>query len=380
MEMNTRLQVEHPVTELILDVDLVEWQIRIAQGESLPAGQQTLRSSGHAIEARLYAEDPDRDFLPATGTFTHLRMPTVGKRLRVDTGVRKGDAVGIHYDPMIAKVIVHGEDRQDAVARLRRALDDCRIAGLVTNLPLLKRIAASDAFAQANIHTGFVDSLEHPTSTNDEEEIGVALCCLFLLLEQAAASKHRGGTTHDPYSPWHTLAAWRLNAAAEDVVVLHLGDRDLHIPVRHEEDGFVLGLPSGDVAARGRLPEQGELHATIGARRLHAEVVRDGNDLDVFYSGQHLRLSCEDRDRTGMGKDAATGLLVAPMPGRVISVLVERDASVEKGQALIVIEAMKMEHTIYAPMRGSVTAVFFAEGDLVAEGVELLTIDSAGAH
>jgi 3-methylcrotonyl-CoA carboxylase alpha subunit len=380
MEMNTRLQVEHPVTELIMDLDLVEWQIRIAEGESLPADQQQLRSSGHAIEARLYAEDPDRDFLPATGTLRRFRMPGVDEQLRVDTGVREGDEVGIHYDPMIAKVIVHGDDRLDAVARLRRALDDCRIAGLVTNLGLLKRVAASDAFAQAKIHTGFVDSLEDASSTADEEEICVAVCCLFLLLEQAAASKHRGRATNDRYSPWHTLAAWRMNAAAEDVVVLHFGDRDVRIPVRHEEDGFVLKLPSGDVTARGRLLEQGELHAAIGARRLRAEVVRDGNDLDVFYSGRHWRVSCEDRDRPGSRNDTASGLLVAPMPGRVISVLVERDASVEKGQALIVIEAMKMEHTIRAPMDGRVTAVFFAEGDLVEEGVELLTIDSAAEH
>ena len=380
MEMNTRLQVEHPVTELILDSDLVEWQIRVAQGESLPVVQQKLRSSGHAIEARIYAEDPDRDFLPAAGTLTRFRMPTVDGRLRVDTGVREGDHVSIHYDPMIAKLIVHGDDRQDAVGRLRRALDDCRIAGLLTNLPLLKRVAASDAFAQAKIHTGFVDSLEYPSPSNDDEEIGVAVACLFLVLEQTATSGRRGRTSNDPYSPWHTLAAWRMNAAGEDVVVLHYGEGDLHVPVRHEDDGFVLELPSGEVAVRGRLLEQGELDATIGARRLHAEVVRDGNDLDVFFSGRHFRASCDDRDRSGVREDADSGLLVAPMPGRVISVLVDPDSSVEKGQSLIVIEAMKMEHTIHAPMDGSVTAVFFAEGDLVEEGVELLTIDAAEGH
>ena len=380
MEMNTRLQVEHPVTEMIVNQDLVEWQIRVAQGEPLPADQKRLRASGHAIEVRIYAEDPDRDFLPATGRLLRFAMPADDGRLRVDTGVREGDEIGIHYDPMIAKLIVHGADRDDAVQRLRLALDHCRIAGLPTNLPLLKRVAASDAFAKAKVHTGFVDALGVPSSSNDEEELGVAVACLYVLLEQAACSRRRGSETQDPHSPWHTLPAWRANAPAEDIVVLHVGERDMRVPVRYEEDGFVLALATGSVAARGRLLDDGELHVTIGARRLRVDVVRDGHDLDVFYSGRHLRVRCEDRDRAGAREDAGTGLLVAPMPGRVIAVLVDRDASVEKGQALMVIEAMKMEHTIHAPVAGTVTAVSFGEGDLVEEGVELLAINPAAEN
>ena len=378
MEMNTRLQVEHPVTEMIVNQDLVEWQIRVAQGEPLPADQKMLRASGHAIEARIYAEDPDRNFLPATGRLLRFAMPAAHGRLRVDTGVREGDGIGIHYDPMIAKLIVHGTDRDDAVRRLENALDDCRIAGLPSNLPLLKRIAKSDAFARAKVHTGFVGALGVPSSTNDEEELGVALACLYLLLEQAASSRSRGSETQDPHSPWHTLPAWRANAPAEDIIVLHVGERDMRVPVRHEQDGFVLALATGNVAARGRLRDDGGLQATIGGRRLRADVVRDGRDLDVFYCGRRLRVRCEDRDRPGAREDAGPGLLVAPMPGRVIAVLVDRDASVEKGQALMVIEAMKMEHTIHAPAAGTVTAVSFGEGDLVEEGVELLAIAPAG--
>ncbi len=378
MEMNTRLQVEHPVTEMVVASDLVEWQIRVAQGEALPVGQGRIHATGHAIEARVYAEDPERDFLPVTGTLTCFRMPAADDRQRVDTGVREGDHVGIHYDPMIAKVIVHGDDRRDAVGRLQRALDDCRIAGLVTNLPLLKRIAASDGFARAAIHTGFIDTLEEPSSSRDEEEVGVALACLYLLLEQGVPDMFNGPSTDNPCSPWNLLTAWRMNAAREDVIVLAYGEDDIRIPVRHEGDGFVLALSSGEVPVRGKLLNGGELHATIGTRRLRAEVVRNGNGLDVFYAGRHVRVGCEDRDGSAIRKDAASGLLVSPMPGRVISVLVERDSNVEKGQALIVIEAMKMEHTIHASSDGNVTAVFFAEGDLVEEGVELLTIDVTG--
>jgi 3-methylcrotonyl-CoA carboxylase alpha subunit len=380
MEMNTRLQVEHPVTEMILNADLVEWQIRVAQGEALPADQKQLRVSGHAIEARIYAEDPNRNFLPATGSLLRLKMPAVGSRLRIDTGVCEGDDIGVYYDPMITKLIVHGTDRDDAVRRLGHALDACRIAGLPTNLPLLKRIANSSAFAQAKVHTGFVHSLGVPAPDGNEEELGLAVSCLFVLLEQAAASRRRGSGTQDPHSPWHTLPAWRSNAPAEDVVVLRLGDKDIRVPVRYQGDGFVLTLPTGAIAARGRLLDNGELRAVIGARQLHADVVRDGSDLDVFFAGKHLRLGCEDRDHPGIREDAASGLLVAPMPGRVIAVLVDRDASVEKGQALMVIEAMKMEHTIHAPVAGTVTAVSFGEGDLVEEGVELLAIAPAGGN
>ncbi len=377
MEMNTRLQVEHPVTEMILDADLVEWQIRVAQGEPLPAEQKRLRVSGHAIEARIYAEDPDRNFLPATGKLLRFTMPAADGRIRIDTGVREGDSVGIHYDPMLSKLIVHGLDRDDAVRRLGLALDECRIAGLPTNLPLLKRVADSDAFAGAKVHTRFVDSLGIPSSDDNEEELGLAVSCLFVLLEQTASSRRKGNDTQDPHSPWHTLPAWRSNAPGEDVVVLHVGERDVRVPVRYEGDGFVLTLPTGAIAAHGRLLDNGELRAIIGARQFHVDVVRDGNDLDVFFTGKHLRVRCEDRDHPGVHEDVASGLLVAPMPGRVISVLVDRDSIVETGQALMVIEAMKMEHTIHALVDGTVTAVSFGEGDLVEEGVELLVIEPA---
>jgi len=383
MEMNTRLQVEHPVTEMILDTDLVEWQICVARGEPLPVGQKSLRASGHAIEARIYAEDPDRDFLPATGRLRRFAMPAEDERLRVDTGVREGDEVGIHYDPMIAKLVVHGADRDDALRRLRDALDACRIAGLPTNLPSLKRIAASPAFARAEVDTGFVSSLGDAAAGDEAMlDVGIALACLFALLEQAAENRRRGATTRDPHSPWHTLAAKRLNVPGEDVVVVHLGEREVRVPVVYESDGFLLTLPSGQISAHGRLlddgHDDGRLLATLGSRRLRADVIRDGEDLDVFFSGAHVRMRCEDRDQPALRHEAAAGRLVAPMPGRVIAVLVDRDACVEKGQALMVIEAMKMEHTIHAPADGKVTAVSFGEGDLVEEGVELLAITPDG--
>ena len=376
MEMNTRLQVEHPVTEMIVGEDLVEWQIRVARGEPLPRSQRELQETGSAIEARIYAEDPERDYLPATGKLLRFGMPTKDARTRIDTGVREGDAIGIHYDPMIAKIVVHGDDREDAVLRLRRALDDCHVAGLPTNLPLLKRIAASALFEKPTLNTGFLDALGEPEVHRDDEP-GVAIACLFLLLEQAASARRDGGESGDPHSPWHSLPGWRMNAPGEDVVVIAANDREYRVPMRYEADAFALSLPSGAVRVRGRLLGDGRLTATVSDRRLHADVVRDGDHLDVFYAGRHLRLRCQDRDHPGADEEGVAGRLVAPMPGRVISVLVDRHADVEKGQALMVIEAMKMEHTINAPADGIVTALSFAEGDLVDEGVELLVIEAS---
>jgi len=373
MEMNTRLQVEHPVTEMTVNVDLVEWQIRVARGERLPSEQRQLRVSGHAVEARIYAEDPERDFLPAAGKLKRFRMPRGDARIRIDTGVREDDEVGIHYDPMIAKIIAHGDDREDAVRRLRHALDDCRIAGLPTNLGLLKCIAASASFADGEVDTGFVAALEN-TGADEDPELGIALACVFTLLEQAASSRRAGQATGDPHSPWHGLPGWRLNAPGEDVSVFYVHEQEYRVPVRYEADGYTLTLPSGAVHACGRLQDDGLLVATIGTRHLQAEIVRSGDTLDIFLAGRHLRLCGEDRDRPGARDDSVSGLLLAPMPGRVIAVLVGPDSSVEKGQPLMVIEAMKMEHTIRAPSSGTVSAVAYAAGDLVDEGVELLTL------
>ena len=380
MEMNTRLQVEHPVTEMILGVDLVQWQIDVAQGKPLPATQADLRISGHAMEARIYAEDPDHDFLPAAGRLVRFEMPRAGEQLRVDTGVREGDHVSIHYDPMIAKLIVAGDDRPDCARRLRLALDGCRIAGLPTNISLLKRIAAHTAFENAKIHTAFVDDLtrEPAASADREDQTVLAVACLFVLLERAAANTRHGRETRDPYSPWHSLPSWRMNGPGEDILVFHRGDQEIRIPVRVDDGSYGLTLPSGSVQVSGELLEHGDVEAAISGLRVRASVARYGANLDVFLGGKHLRLRSEDHDRPGARAEALPGQLAAPMPGRVIAVLVAQGEPVERGQAVMVIEAMKMEHTIRAPTDGVVTQVAFAEGDLVAEGEELLAMDQPG--
>ena len=380
MEMNTRLQVEHPVTEMILGVDLVEWQIDVARGKPLPATQSDLRISGHAMEARIYAEDPDHDFLPAVGRLERFDTPTTGEWLRLDTGVREGDHVGVHYDPMIAKLIVAGSDRDDCARRLRLALDECRIAGLPTNLALLKRIAAHTAFENARIDTAFIDDLTRepmaPLDAPDESLLAVA--CLFVVLERAVASTRHGRATRDPSSPWHGLPGWRLNGPAEDILIFHWNDREIRIPVHVEDGSSELTLPSGSVRVSGELLEHGDLHAIIAGHKVWASVARYAANLEVFLGGKHLRLRSEDHDRPSARAQALSGQLAAPMPGRVISVLVAQGEPVERGQPVMVIEAMKMEHTIRAPADGVVAQVSFVEGELVEEGAELLAIDQAG--
>jgi len=214
MEMNTRLQVEHPVTEMITGVDLVEWQIRVAAGESLPSSQQQLMLEGHAIEARVYAEDPERDFLPATGKLVHLAFPAETPGVRVDTGVDSGAEITPWYDPMIAKLIVHGPDRQSALARLRHALQEVEIAGVKTNVALLRRIAESPAFAAAELDTGFIERnsdtlFAKPPGRPTDLLVAAAFA---ELTEEQRSAHERAARSSDPFSPWNSVDGWRLNA------------------------------------------------------------------------------------------------------------------------------------------------------------------------
>jgi 3-methylcrotonyl-CoA carboxylase alpha subunit len=241
MEMNTRLQVEHPVTEMITGQDLVEWQIRVASGEPLPLRQEDLKDVGNAIEVRLYAEDPERDFLPQTGRLTHLAFPP-GDDARVDTGVRAGDAITVFYDPMIAKLIVWGRDRRSAVARLRGALARTRIAGLATNLRFLQAIAAHPAFAAAELDTGFIerhraDLLPPPAPLPPRT---LALGALGLLLERANATRAKAAASADPHSPWNRTDGWRLGGPATERLQLRDGAEMRTLEVTYLRHGYRL--------------------------------------------------------------------------------------------------------------------------------------------
>ncbi len=377
MEMNTRLQVEHPVTEMITGQDLVEWQIRIAAGERLPMSQDDLAISGHAIEARIYAEDPARNFLPATGTLNHLHFPAGDEHTRVDTGVHEGDEVSVFYDPMIAKLIVLGEDRPAAVNRLKSALAEVRAVGVTTNAPFLRSIAEHKAFAKGDVHTGFIEQHKDaliPAAKSAPDE-ALAFAALATVLEQAQLAEERAAVSSDPYSPFNRSDGWRLNDDAHTVLRFDDGGNEVTVTVHYRRDGYVLDLPGGTVTAKGELEEDGTLVANLGGTRGRPTVVRHEQTVHVFIDGRVCRLESIDPLAAVSDLEAGDGRLTAPMPGKIIAVHVKAGAAVERGMPLLVMEAMKMEHTIAAPADGTVTAVHFKTGEQVDEGTELIEFE-----
>jgi 3-methylcrotonyl-CoA carboxylase alpha subunit len=379
MEMNTRLQVEHPVTELVTGQDLVEWQLRIAAGEPLPLRQADLAIEGHAVEVRLYAEDADRSFLPQTGTLEHLSFPTPGPHVRIDAGVRGGDEISIHYDPLVAKLIVWDKDRAAAVRRLRSALQETRVVGLTTNLPFLSAIAAHAAFEAGELDTGFIerhlaDLLPAPAPAPEQV---LALATLGVLLERAARARAATAASADPFSPWGRTDGWRLNDEAHDSLSFRDVGAERTVELVYRRDGYLLTLPgSRPLMARGELGADGTLDADLDGVRLSAVWVRRGNEITVFHGGIGHRLRLVDLLADASAKDAPGGRLIAPMPGKVIAVLTEAGAKVPCGSPLIVLEAMKMEHTLKAPEDGTVKRVRYAVGDLIEEGEELIEFEA----
>ncbi len=374
MEMNTRLQVEHPVTEMISGQDLVAWQLQVAAGGSLPCRQEELRINGHAIEARIYAEDPTRDFLPSIGFLQHLRFPSEDVQLRIDTGVRQGDEVSIHYDPMIAKLIVWDVDRTAALRRLRRALEQVEVVGVTTNVKFLLAVAGHAEFAVGNFNTGFIeqhhDELIPAASPASEQTL--ILACLHLLLSRDADARQSAADSTDPHAPWNQTGGWRLNGDNHHSLCFTDGETDVQVTVHYRTAGYLFELPSATLAVTGQFDNSGRLLATIDGRQLTALVVRRGMELSVLYAGSSHRLILHDPYAEAFDQEDAGGSLNAPMPGKIIAVLVEDGAQVKRGTPLVILEAMKMEHTINAPCDGTVIQMNYKVGALVNDGAPLL--------
>jgi 3-methylcrotonyl-CoA carboxylase alpha subunit len=381
MEMNTRLQVEHPVTEMITGQDLVEWQLRVAQGEALPLRQDQLKISGHAFEVRLYAEDPARDFLPATGTLRHLRFPTTGPQVRIDTGVTEGDTVSIHYDPMIAKLIVWDHDREAARRRLASALADTEIVGLSTNRSFLAALAAHPDFAVGEIDTGFIArhraALVPPPMRAPDEVL--ALAVLGFMLQRGAEVAAVAQRSGDPYSPWHQATGWRLNDDAHHV--LRLRDAvagEVAVTTHFRRGGFAVDLPGGSKVVHGTLRD-GAMEADLGGSKVCATYLCRGDELTVILNGRNHVLGLVNPMAEAAGSAADAGRLTAPMPGKIVALRVVAGATVKRGVPLLVLEAMKMEHTIAAPADGVVERLRYKVGDQVEEGAELVVFKAAEA-
>ena len=347
LEMNTRLQVEHPVTEMITGIDLVEWQFRIASGEALPLTQEDITARGdgrgHAIEARLCAEDPARGFLPSTGKVYRFRT---GVDIRLDTGLREGDAVSPHYDPLIAKLVVHGADRAEAVARMARALAEVQIAGVASNAAFLAAIVGHEDYVRGGLDTGFlgreIETLIPPLAPAPDRALAIAAG--HCMASRASAP------------PWGRVDGWRMN-----------------LPARHD----VVFL---DGAEKRRVTLFGD-HIEIEGRR-HDRSLSQGaaavgeGQVTVFLDGATWRLTIQGLEGRAADEAVSGGRLSAPMPGRVVAVAAEAGAPVSRGQTLMVIEAMKMEHAITAPADGVVERVNYAVGDSVDEGAELIVFSA----
>ena len=379
MEMNTRLQVEHPVTEMITGLDLVEWQLRVAAGEPLPLVQEDISASGHAIEVRLYAEDPERDFLPAGGVIDHLRFPAETQHVRVDSGVREGDAVGTFYDPMIAKLIVWDTTRPAALRRLRTALAGVQIVGPRTNTAFLSAVAAHPAYAAGEVHTGFIEAHRAdllPAAVPADPRF-LALASLDVLLSRDAEARAAAARSSDRYSPWHSTSGWRLNDDNHHVLTFLSGDDAHQVIIHYRKDSVVLelGEHAAPVAASGEIDESGDLLATLDGAQVRATVVRRGDALTIMCGGVSHRLVLDDPVAHADVQDATGSGLRAPMPGRIIAAPVAAGDAVARGALLVVLEAMKMEHAITAPADGVVARVHVAVGEQVEEGAELVSFE-----
>ena len=379
MEMNTRLQVEHPVTEMITGIDLVDWQLQIAAGLPLPLAQDEIAATGHAVEVRLYAENPARNFMPQTGRLDHLRFPADTAHVRVDTGVREGDEVSMFYDPMIAKIVAWDRDRPAALRRLRGALAETQLVGLNSNLGFLSAVAAHPAFADAALETGFIET--HladlvPEAGPASDEI-LALTALAELLRNVTASAEFAAASNDPHSPWHLGDAWRLQGRGDIELRFRDGDDEIALRAQPTAGGFKIALREATVTVNGTLDDDGALLAEVDGIRIAATIVDDGADMAIVVRGHNHRLTLIDPLEAAAAAQTLGGKLTAPMPGRVVAVHVADGEKVKAGQSLMVLEAMKMEHVIASPADGVVATVRFAAGDQVMEGDELLTMAEA---
>lgn len=355
MEMNTRLQVEHPVTEAITGLDLVAWQIRVARGEPLPITQQQVPLNGHAIEVRLYAEDPDHDFLPATGTLALYRESASGNGRRVDSGVTEGDSVSPFYDPMLGKLIAWGDDREQARLRLLAMLDDTLVGGVKTNLAFLRRILAHPAFAACELDTGFIPRHQQQLLPAPSE---LPQAFWQLAADAWIQSESPVQRADDSHSPWAARIGWRAGGAAE--IELHLSCQGENRKVRARDQARLQGE---------------ELLAEIDGTRQRLIAIRRGDTLYLQWHGELHAITRFDPIAAVEASHGQHGGLGAPMNGSIVRVLVEPGQAVEAGTALVVLEAMKMEHSIRAPEAGTVKALYCREGEMVSEGTVLVELE-----
>lgn len=374
MEMNTRLQVEHPVTEMITREDLVLWQLIIAEGKPLPKAQNALTLTGHAFEARIYAEDPKNEFLPSTGTLRLLHAPEENDVVRVDTGVEQGDEVSVFYDPMIAKLVVWGENREVALKRLTSALGEYYIDGVSTNIDFLKRVASHPSFVSAELTTTFVekhhDTLFSETTNQDTQHNFPAMALLSILT--------RGQSPGTP-SVWSTAGAWRVNSQHSETLTLISDNKETQVEVKHHFDDshgyWEVTVDGQSFEASGVIIDQ-TLNATIDGHKRTFSFSQDSEQFTLFNKDTHVKYVVKTASLGDVNSTDDQANFNAPMNGTIVTHLVSKGRAVKKGEPILIMEAMKMEHSIIAPHDGKVEEFYFNPGELVDGGATLLAFSS----
>lgn len=403
MEMNTRLQVEHPITELITGQDLVQWQLLVASGKPLPLSQEQLTFSGHAIEARIYAENPENNFLPSIGELKVLNWPEhtefdfnathlqqLPLALRIDSGVNEGDVISPFYDPMIAKLIVYGQDRQTAIHRMKNALALTQVVGVDTNIAFLHRIFSEKSFVQAKLDTGFIERLGDKLfikETDFPSDTVLALAAASLLATQGIKSSHLNqNSAYLAKDPWSVKDHWRVSELVYRTLRFVSNGKPCQINLTKKRNHWFFSVlkeitsepiekESIEFQWQVQLRKKGQYDVTIqiGNQQIHAQTIVLAHEIYVFYQGQTHQLSTQIPGLYGDdAEQKQDDGLVAPMPGKIITLFVKEGDQVKSGDKILVMEAMKMEHTLYAPNDGTVKEIFYQEGDQVSDGVELV--------
>jgi 3-methylcrotonyl-CoA carboxylase alpha subunit len=373
IEMNTRLQVEHPVTEMITGVDLVEWQLRVAFGEKLPLSQDEITRRGHAFEVRVYAEDPETGFLPSIGKIERWKQPAAIDGVRIDSGFREGDTITPHYDPMLAKLIVHAESRRQALARLEAALADFQVTGVKTNVAFLRALVAREEVRRGDMDTGFIErELATLLSTPDELD-GLDLAAA------TAAVLDAERNPAPPMSPWDAMDGWMIAGRRRRRLAFRSGGRTAEATLAYGRSGLRLATADDDAPFQFRRRDDGELDVFLGETKNTVQAVWSGRDVEVITPKGRRRLHWVD---PMLGDDADAGAadhFRAPMPGTIRQVLANPGDMLKRGDPVLIMEAMKMEHTLKAPADGVLIALKCAEGDFVQDGTDLAEFEARGS-
>jgi 3-methylcrotonyl-CoA carboxylase alpha subunit len=372
MEMNTRLQVEHPVSEMITGQDLVEWQLRVAAGEALPLRQTEIAMRGHAIEARIYAETPSRGFMPAAGQIKYLQLPELDAGVRVDTGVRCGDEIGINYDPMIAKLIVHGSDRGTALAKLVQALRQYQVLGLNTNLGFLVKLASMPEFNAADFDTSFIARYHDRLFAVDEKQFKQALV---LAAASMLPALDNGNSIIGGQSPWDLRAQWRMNLPSRQTLCLEHEASTYEVRVENQADGWHFCCAGEAYLINGSWIDRYRMRLEINGEAIEIAVLREQESIALYSRGQSFKFGISAAIHGAEGDAADADHPRAPMSGAVVALPVAVGDTVAPGDTLVVVEAMKMEHSIVAQIDAQVSEILVAVGEQVDEGDTLVLLE-----